>query len=179
MAGAAGEILVGYDGSAGSERVGRVQGHRCAAPSCAKVIRFPQRGPHRHGQASCALCPPCTTGHPGRAADLRRTGPWDPEVTGEVFGSPASIVLNQAENNLHGIKAAMLAVLPGAAEHHRPVRVISLGRTSVISAGRYGQRSGSHQPTEAPPSPRTRVAGPVRIERYPGLTQLMPDSDPP
>ena len=33
------------------------------------------------------------------------------EVTGEVFGSPASIVFDQAENRLHTIKAILLATL--------------------------------------------------------------------
>jgi ornithine carbamoyltransferase len=33
------------------------------------------------------------------------------EVTGEVFGSPASIVFDQAENRLHTIKAIMVATL--------------------------------------------------------------------
>jgi ornithine carbamoyltransferase len=33
------------------------------------------------------------------------------EVTGEVFGSPASIVFDQAENRLHTIKAILVATL--------------------------------------------------------------------
>ncbi len=33
------------------------------------------------------------------------------EVTGEVFGSPASIVFDQAENRLHIIKAILVATL--------------------------------------------------------------------
>jgi ornithine carbamoyltransferase len=36
-----------------------------------------------------------------------------PEVTGEVFGSGASIVSGQAENCLHTIKAIFLATLGG------------------------------------------------------------------
>ena len=35
------------------------------------------------------------------------------EVTGEVFGSPASIVFDQAENRLHTIKAVIVATLGG------------------------------------------------------------------
>jgi len=31
------------------------------------------------------------------------------EITGEVFGSPASIVFDQAENRLHTIKAILVA----------------------------------------------------------------------
>jgi ornithine carbamoyltransferase len=34
-----------------------------------------------------------------------------PEVTGEVFESPASIVAHQAENRLHTIKAILVATL--------------------------------------------------------------------
>ena len=33
------------------------------------------------------------------------------EVTGEVFGSDASIVFDQAENRLHTIKAILVATL--------------------------------------------------------------------
>jgi ornithine carbamoyltransferase len=33
------------------------------------------------------------------------------EVTGEVFGSGASIVFDQAENRLHTIKAVLVATL--------------------------------------------------------------------
>ena len=33
------------------------------------------------------------------------------EVTGEVFGSPASIVFDQAENRLHTIKAILVVTL--------------------------------------------------------------------
>ena len=33
------------------------------------------------------------------------------EVTGEVFGSRASIVFDQAENRLHTIKAILVATL--------------------------------------------------------------------
>jgi ornithine carbamoyltransferase len=33
------------------------------------------------------------------------------EVTGEVFGLPASIVLDQAENRLHTIEAILVATL--------------------------------------------------------------------
>jgi ornithine carbamoyltransferase len=33
------------------------------------------------------------------------------EVTGEVFGSAASIVFDQAENRLHAIKAIFIATL--------------------------------------------------------------------
>jgi Aspartate/ornithine carbamoyltransferase, Asp/Orn binding domain len=35
------------------------------------------------------------------------------EVAGEVFGSPASIVFDQAENRLHTIKAVLVATLGG------------------------------------------------------------------
>jgi ornithine carbamoyltransferase len=35
------------------------------------------------------------------------------EVTGDVFGSPASIVFDQAENRLHTIKAILVATLGG------------------------------------------------------------------
>jgi ornithine carbamoyltransferase len=37
------------------------------------------------------------------------------EVTEEVFESPASIVFDQAENRLHTIKAAMVAMIGGPA----------------------------------------------------------------
>jgi ornithine carbamoyltransferase len=37
----------------------------------------------------------------------------DLEVTGEVFGSSASIVFDQAENRLHTIKAILVATLGG------------------------------------------------------------------
>jgi ornithine carbamoyltransferase len=33
------------------------------------------------------------------------------EITGEMFGSPASIVFDQAENRLHTIKAILVATL--------------------------------------------------------------------
>ena len=43
---------------------------------------------------------------------MEHTGSTDGlEVTGEVFGSPASIVFDQAENRLHTIKAIMVATL--------------------------------------------------------------------
>jgi ornithine carbamoyltransferase len=38
----------------------------------------------------------------------------DMEVSDEVFQSPASIALDQAENRLHTIKAVMVASLAGA-----------------------------------------------------------------
>ena len=39
------------------------------------------------------------------------SGPFMPEVTEDVFESPASIVFDQAENRLHTIKAIMVATL--------------------------------------------------------------------
>jgi len=43
---------------------------------------------------------------------MEHTGSTDGlEVTGEVFGSAASIVFDQAENRLHTIKAIMVATL--------------------------------------------------------------------
>ena len=45
---------------------------------------------------------------------MEHTGSTDGlEVTGEVFGSPASIAFDQAENRLHTIKAIMVATLGG------------------------------------------------------------------
>jgi ornithine carbamoyltransferase len=41
----------------------------------------------------------------------RRHGIGALEVTGEVFGSPASVVFDQAENRLHTIKAVLVATL--------------------------------------------------------------------
>ena len=50
---------------------------------------------------------------PGRRI-IERTGMTDGlEVTGEVFTSPASTVLDQAENRLHTVKALLVATLRG------------------------------------------------------------------
>ena len=63
--------------------------------------------------SSCTACPPSTTPNTivGREI-MEHTGMTSGlEVTGEVFGSRASIVFDQAENRLHTIKAVLVATL--------------------------------------------------------------------
>ena len=70
------------------------------------------QGPGTQPSSSCTACPRSTTEDRRRARDHgAHRHDLGLEVTDEVFGSPASIVFDQAENRLHTIKAILVATL--------------------------------------------------------------------